>query len=86
MEITCEHSASSYGIPVILDDSGHVMDYAPGIKAVRVRLGLTAAQLAERCGVSVRTVNAWEIASRNVPASALNMLATLIKKKEASHA
>jgi len=41
MKITCNHSSSSYGVPVILGDDGDVMDYAPGIKAVRSKLGLS---------------------------------------------
>ena len=27
MKITTKHASSSYGLPVILDDSGRVMDY-----------------------------------------------------------
>jgi ribosome-binding protein aMBF1 (putative translation factor) len=78
MKITCDHSASSYGIPVILDDRGLVMDYGPGIKAARAALGLTAAQLAETCGVSERTMNGWE-QGRMPSAAALNVLEKLLR-------
>lgn len=60
MQITTNHSASSYGQPVILDDDGSVMDYAPGIKAIREKLSLSTQDLADQCGVSRRTVEGWE--------------------------
>lgn len=78
MRVTIEHSSSSYGVPVILADDGSVMDYAPGIKAVRAKLGLTAAQLAERIGVSERTVNGWE-QGRMPEVAGLNMLGKLLR-------
>lgn len=77
MKITCNHSASSYGVPVILADDGALMDYAPGIKAIRTRLGLSTQQLADLCGVSRRTVEGWE-QGRSPTAAALNVMAGLI--------
>lgn len=79
MKITTDHSASSYGIPVILDDSGDVMDYAPGIKAVRENLKLSTQQLADACGCSRRTVEGWE-QGRVPEAAALNVMAALLKR------
>jgi putative transcriptional regulator len=38
------------------------------LKAARQRLGLTQAGLAEKLGVSRRTVEAWESGRRNIPA------------------
>lgn len=78
MRVTIDHAASSYGQPVILGDDGRVMDYAPGIKAARARLGLTARELADKLGVSERTVNGWE-GGRMPDAAPLNMLGKLLK-------
>lgn len=40
MRITTDHAASSYGIPVVLDDDGNPLDQGPGVRAaVRVCLG-----------------------------------------------
>lgn len=80
MRVTIDHPASSYGIPVILDDAGAVMDYAPGIKSARAKLSITAAQLGTLCGVSERTVNGWE-QGRMPETAALNMLGKLLKAK-----
>jgi ribosome-binding protein aMBF1 (putative translation factor) len=77
MQITCNHSASSYGIPVILGDDGKVMDYAPGIKAIRAKRGWSTQELADKCGVSRRTVEGWE-AGRMPEARCLNIMATLV--------
>ena len=77
MKITCNHSSSSYGVPVILADDGDVMDYAPGIKAVRSKLGLSTQGLAEKCNVSRRTVEGWE-QGRMPDAAALNVMAQLL--------
>jgi len=81
MRTTIDHPTSSYGMPVILDDAGKVMDYAPGFRAARAKLGnLTAAQLAEKLNVSERTVNGWE-QGRMPTAAALNMLGKLLRGK-----
>lgn len=77
MRVTTNHSASSYGQPVILTDGGEVMDYAPGIKAIRDKCGLTTQALADLCGVSRRTVEGWE-QGRMPAAAALNVMSTLI--------
>ena len=77
MRITCDHSASSYGVPVILDGRGRVMDYAPGIKAVRAKLALSTQDLADKCNVSRRTVEGWE-QGRMPDAAALNVMAQLL--------
>lgn len=77
MKITCNHSSSSYGVPVILADDGSVMDYAPGIKAVRAKLSLSTQDLAEKCNVSRRTVEGWE-QGRMPDAAALNVMAQLL--------
>ena len=79
MKITIDHPSSSYGQPVILGDNGAVLDYAPGIKAVRAKLGLSAAELAEKLGVSERTVNGWE-QGRMPETAALNMLGKLLRR------
>ena len=77
MIITTNHSSSSYGMPVILADHGAVMDYGPGIKAIRGKLGWSTQQLADACGVSRRTVEGWE-QGRMPTAAALNVMATLV--------
>lgn len=77
MRITCNHSSSSYGVPVILGDDGDVIDYAHGIKAVRAKLSLSTQDLAEKCNVSRRTVEGWE-QGRMPDAAALNVMAQLL--------
>ncbi|HRW57947.1 MAG TPA: hypothetical protein P5185_09335 [Oscillospiraceae bacterium] len=75
MRVTCDHSASSYGIPVILDDDGAVMDYAAGLTAVLQRLGWSRERAAIAAGYkSARSIEKfWQ----GVPPSAqlLNVLA-----------
>ena len=81
MKITTDHAASSYGQPVILDDRGRLMDYAPGLTAVLAKLGWSRATLAERTGRSLRTAEGW-FAGRPVPAEALNVLADALRLLE----
>lgn len=64
-------------MPVILADDGSVVDYAPGIKAIRAKLGWSTQQLADACGVSRRTVEGWE-QDRMPTAAALNVMSTLV--------
>lgn len=80
MKVTIDHPASSYGVPVIIDDDGNPMDYAAGVKEIRRRLDLTAAELAAKLGVSTRTVNGWEI-GRMPKTAALNMLGKLMRER-----
>jgi DNA-binding transcriptional regulator YiaG len=78
MKITTDHSASSYGVPVILADDGTLMDTGPGIRAIRESLGMSRAQLGKALGVSARTVEAWE-QGKDVPAAKrLYMLGSLL--------
>lgn len=59
MRITTRHARSSYGIPVFVDDRGRLMDPGPGIRLACEKLGWDRPTLAERCNVSVATVNGW---------------------------
>lgn len=81
MKITTEHPASSYGIPVILDDDGNPTDYADGVKLLRDRLGLNTAELGATVGVSRRTVENWEQGRNQPSAPALKLMADLIPGK-----
>ena len=49
-------------------------------KQQRIALGLTQRALAERLGVSVTTVSAWETGRRNPSQMARQFLAELIKQ------
>jgi DNA-binding XRE family transcriptional regulator len=60
MQITHDHPTSSYGIPVILDDSGEVVDYQFGIRQIRRKLKITTREMAAIFGGSMRTVENWE--------------------------
>ncbi|MDD3310974.1 helix-turn-helix transcriptional regulator [Pseudodesulfovibrio sp.] len=60
MRLTTNHSASSYGIPVFVDEDGQVLDYKDGVRRLRRERGWSTADLAERIGTSPRTVEGWE--------------------------
>ncbi len=61
MQLTTNHPSSSYNIPVFVDGGNNPLDYADGIKHFRKLNGFkTAADLAEKLGVSTRTVQGWE--------------------------
>lgn len=60
MKLTTDHSASSYGVPVFVDDDNNPIDYADGFRKVRHLKGWSTADLAEQLGVSARTVEGWE--------------------------
>jgi DNA-binding XRE family transcriptional regulator len=77
MKTTTRHEQSEYGVPVILDDSGAVMDYAGGIKEIRARFELSTQDLADRCGVSRRTVEGWE-QGKPVNAASLNVMGDML--------
>jgi hypothetical protein len=80
MKITTKHASSSYGLPVILDDSGRVMDYVPGLKAVAQKLGLAGARdIATLCGVSINTVYGWQ-AGKPIAAAPLNALGDALER------
>lgn len=81
MTVTTNHSASSYGQPVILDDDNRLMDYAPGVRAIRRALKMEIDDIATACGVSPRTVEGWE-QGRLPSASALNVLGDLLVARE----
>lgn len=51
------------------------------LKSIRAILGETQASLAERLGVSPRTVENWEIGHRNIPETVARLLKTLAPRK-----
>lgn len=81
MRITCNHSSSSYGVPVILADDGSVMDYAPGLTAVLERIGWDRETAAVESGYkSARSIERfWQ----GIPPSAqlLNRLGVELDRK-----
>lgn len=78
MDITCNHSASSYGIPVILDDNGKLMDYPEGMTHVLSRLGWSRKDLAHHCGgKSLRSVDRYWL-GQAPPATVLNVLSVCL--------
>ena len=76
--ITCNHTSSRYGLPVILDDADQPMDYEPGLTAALVFLDWTREDFAQNCGYkSARSVEKfWQ--GTTPPASTLNMLGVAI--------
>lgn len=79
MKVTIYHEESSYGMPVILDDAGNLMKPEAAFRAARERLRLTNAELAPLLGVSVRTVEGWDLGRPVGSAAALNMLGKLLE-------
>ena len=77
MKITISHSASSYGVPIILDDSGQPLDYADGLRRCRYRLKMSTVELGRHFGCSGRTIEGYE-QGRIIPVAALNVLSVLI--------
>jgi DNA-binding transcriptional regulator YiaG len=77
MQITINHPASTYGVPVILDDAGHPLDYADGFRRCRYRLNMSTVEIGKHLGASGRTVEGYE-QGRTIPVAALNVLSALI--------
>lgn len=77
MRLTTDHSMSSYGIPIFVDDNNQPLDYADGFRQVRQLQGWSTADLAEKLGVSARTVEGWE-QGRMPSKPALIILSSLI--------
>ena len=80
MKITTDHPTSSYGIPVILDDAGQVMDYGQGVKAIRKKMGLNTIDFGSLIGVSGRTVEGWEQSKRMPGKPELILINQLLEK------
>ncbi|UCH71747.1 MAG: helix-turn-helix transcriptional regulator [Thermoplasmatales archaeon] len=80
MKLTTEHSASSYGMPIFLDDNDNVLDYADGIRRLRKLKKISTKKLGEICGVSHRTVEGWE-QGRLPSKSALFLMKSLLSDK-----
>jgi len=74
IQLLAEHSASSYGVPVFVDEGGNPLDYAAGLKGLRKERGWSIQNLADRAGVSARTVEGWEQGRHMPPKSALLLL------------
>ena len=60
IRLTTSHSASSYGVPIFVDEKNNPLDYAPAIKQLRSDNGWSTTDLAEKLGKSRRTIEGWE--------------------------
>jgi DNA-binding transcriptional regulator YiaG len=60
MRLTTEHSMSSYGIPIFVDENNFPIDYADGVRQLRQQFCWSVRDLADHCGASPRTVEGWE--------------------------
>jgi len=60
MRLTTNHSASSYGVPIFVDENNNPLDYAPAFRQLRKEKGWSTTELAEMLGVSSRTLEGWE--------------------------
>ena len=81
MKLTTNHENSKNGIPVFVDDDGRVMDYAYGVRTLRKNNKWSVKDLANRVGVSHRTVENWE-QSRTIGRQSLMLLKNLMDRIE----
>ena len=77
-QITTLHPASAHGLPVALDAGGNVIPSGEACRQIRQHFTWPAKRMASECGVSLRTVQGWEM-GRPVPAAAMNVFADLIR-------
>jgi len=82
MKITINHRLSKFGYPVILDDDGYTMTIPDGLRLLRKKAGINRQELGDLCGVSDRTVEAWEQGWRKPTASALFIAGNLLEYLE----
>jgi len=80
MTITTSHPASVYGVPVVLDGAGRLIDTPAGLAAARRVLGLNTTGLGRLLGFSPRTVEGWEQGRRPVPTRVLYQMSELLTR------
>lgn len=78
MKLSVNHSQSSYGVPVFVDDDNNSVDYAVGIRKLREELNKSRSDFGAELGVSPRTVEAWENGLRMPSKSALLLMSKMI--------
>lgn len=64
MKLTYDAKGAADGLPRFVDEQGAELSHADGIRALRKKLKLTAAELGEIAGVSAKTVYGWEYGKR----------------------
>lgn len=60
MKLTTNHIDSNHVMPIFVDDENNPLDYANGIRCLRKLKDWSIKDLADKCGVSPRTVEGWE--------------------------
>ena len=73
VRITTKHESSRYGMPVFLSRGNRFVPYKDGLEMFIVMLGTNKHEIAEECGVSVRTVEGW-LQGKMPTAAAMNVL------------
>ena len=59
MRLTTDHPQSSYGIPIFMDAKNNPVDYRDGINWIKKSKNLNSQGLADKLGLSRRTVEDW---------------------------
>ena len=80
INITWNHPQSKYGYPVVLNEDKEVITPSVGIRFIKKELDLTSADIADECGVSVRTVEGW-LQGTKPKAESLIVIYTMLKRR-----
>jgi DNA-binding NarL/FixJ family response regulator len=82
MKVTLDHPESKHGYPVILNDTGDLMEVAEGIAEAIRRSDCTYEQFAAYCNIKPATLRQY--GRRAIaPANVLNMLGILLESPDA---
>jgi len=82
MKITCNHTASKYGIPVILDDYGNPYRYEIGVEKALEAIGWSMRRAAREAGYATEEGVHWVIAMKEPSIPVLNVIGAALERLE----
>lgn len=69
---------NGYDKPIFVDDVGNNISYSQAIRKIRKENKLSTTEFGKTCGVSKRTVEKWELDTRNPSRAALLLMKKFI--------
>ena len=82
MTVTTRHPESKFGVPVVLDEEGRVLDTCHAVRFFRRYYGLTSREFGQMTNATSNSVIGWECGRTAIPVSVLLVIKDFLEDEK----